>query len=137
MQIEIHAHGFTTTEALHEHVTRRLRHAFGCCADRISRIMVRLSDINGPRGGVDKRCQIQVRLATLADVVIEDTEADLYVAIDRAAERAVRTVVRHLARQRRPVHSPPREEVASGLRRSFEVAVEPNIQLTLIGGNAP
>lgn len=113
MQIEIHAHGFTTTEALREHVTRRLRHVFGCCADRISRIMVRLSDINGPRGGVDKRCQIQVRLATLADVVIEDTEADLYVAIDRAAERAVRTVGRHLARQRRPVRSPQREEAAS------------------------
>lgn len=113
MQIEIHAHGFTTTEALREHVTRRLHHAFGCCTDRIFRIMVRLSDINGPRGGVDKRCQIQVRLATLADVVIEDTEADLYVAIDRAAERAGRTAVRRLARQRRPL-SPPRQEAASG-----------------------
>ena len=114
MQIEIHAHGFTTTEALYEHVTKRLQHALGCCADRISRVMVRLSDINGPRGGVDKRCQIQVRLATLADVVIEDTQADLYVAIDRATERAARTVVRHLARQRRPVRSPPHQETASG-----------------------
>ena len=119
MQIEIQTHGFTATEALREHVERRLRHAFGCCADRISRIMVRLSDINGPRGGVDKRCQVQVRLATLADVVIEDTEADLYVAIDRATERAVRTVVRHLARQRRPVRNPPREEAASGIPTEF------------------
>ncbi len=114
MQIDIYANGFTTTEALREHVARRLRHAFRCCADRISRIMVRLSDINGPRGGVDKRCQIHVRLATLSDVVIEDTEADLYVAIDRAAERAVRTAVRHLARQRRPVRSAPHQETASG-----------------------
>lgn len=114
MQIEIHAHGFTTTEALREHVTRRLQHAFGCCADRITRIMVRLSDINGPRGGVDKRCQIQVRLATLADVVIENTEADLYVAIGRAAERAAKTAVRHLTRQRRPVRSTPHQETASG-----------------------
>ena len=114
MQIDIYANGFTTTGALRAHVARRLQYAFGCCAERISRIMVRLSDINGPRGGVDKRCQIQVRLATLADVVIEDTEADLYVAIDRATERAVRTVVRHLARQRRPVRSPPREEAVSG-----------------------
>ena len=114
MQIDIQTHGFTATEALREHVTRRVHHAFGCCADRISRIMVRLSDINGPRGGVDKRCQIQVHLATLADVVIEDTEADLYVAIDRATERAGRTAVRHLARQRRPVRSPPHQETDSG-----------------------
>ena len=116
MQIEIRAHGFTTTEALREHVTKRLRHAFSSSADRISRIMVRLSDINGPRGGVDKRCQIQVRMAALADVVIEDTEADLYVAIDRAAERANRTATRHLARQRRPLRGAPPEDVAPGLR---------------------
>ncbi len=114
MQIEIQAHGFTATAALREHVTRRLRHALARCADRISRATVRLSDVNGPRGGADKRCQIQVRLTTLADVVIEDTEADLYVAIDRAAERAGRTAVRHLARQRRPVRSAPRQESASG-----------------------
>ena len=80
MQIDIYANGFTTTGALRAHVTRRLRYAFGCCTKRISRIMVRLSDINGPRGGVDKRCQIQVRLAALSDMVIEDTEADMYVA---------------------------------------------------------
>ena len=114
MQIDIQTHGFTATVALREHVARRLQHALGCCADRISRATVRLSDVNGPRGGVDKRCQIQVRLATLTDVVIEDTEADLYVAIDRAAERAGRTAVRHLARQRRPVRSAPRQEPASG-----------------------
>lgn len=114
MQIAIQAHGFTLTEALRAHVSNRLHHAFGCCADRISRIVVRLSDINGPRGGVDKRCQIQARLATLADVVIEDTEADLYVAIDRAAERAGRAAVRHLARQRRPDRSAP--EPVSGPR---------------------
>jgi len=32
--------------------------------------------------------------------VIEDTEADLYVAVDRATDRAGRTVGRRLARQR-------------------------------------
>jgi ribosome-associated translation inhibitor RaiA len=34
--------------------------------------------------------------------VIEDTEADLYMAIDRAAERAGRTLQRRLARRLRP-----------------------------------
>ena len=61
---------------------------------------MRLSDINGPRGGADKCCHIQVVLPHLPDVVIEDIEMDLYAAIDRAADRAGRTVGRRLTRQR-------------------------------------
>jgi len=57
-----------------------------------------LSDINGPRGGVDKRCQLRIVLAGMPDVVIQDTEANLYVAIDRASNRAGRTLVRKLDR---------------------------------------
>jgi len=38
-------------------------------------------------------------LAGLPDVVIEDIEADLYIAIDRATDRAGRTVVRKIDRQ--------------------------------------
>jgi ribosome-associated translation inhibitor RaiA len=38
-------------------------------------------------------------------VVIEDTESDLYVAIDRAAERAERAVVRRLERLREFPHA--------------------------------
>jgi ribosome-associated translation inhibitor RaiA len=60
---------------------------------------MRLSDINGPRGGVDKHCHLQVVLKGLPDVVIEDTEADMYVAINRAVDRAGRTVVRKINRQ--------------------------------------
>ena len=53
---------------------------------------------NGPRGGKDKRCCIQVPFPGTRNVVIEDTEADLYVAIDRAADRAARAVSRRLER---------------------------------------
>jgi putative sigma-54 modulation protein len=58
-----------------------------------------LKDINGPRGGVDKLCQVRLTLPRLRDIVIEDTQADLYVAIDRAADRASRTLNRRLARK--------------------------------------
>jgi len=51
-----------------------------------------------PRGGIDKRCCIQVTLKGPAAVVIEDTESSLYHAIDRAADRAGRSVMRRLAR---------------------------------------
>ena len=67
---------------------------------QLNRNLVRLSDINGPRGGRDKRCRLHLVMPGRANVVIEDTRADLYTAIDCAADRAARTVARKLARLR-------------------------------------
>ena len=100
MQLDIQARNFSLTNALRGHVERRLGFALSTRNDHILRVLVRLSDINGPRGGADKCCHIQVVLPHLPDVVIEDIEEDLYAAIDRAADRAGRTVGRRLARQR-------------------------------------
>ena len=100
MQIEIQARNFPLTQAMRGHVERRLGFALSTRHEHIQRILVRLSDINGPRGGHDKCCHIQVALPQLADVIVEDTESNLYAAIDRAADRASRTVARKLARQR-------------------------------------
>ncbi len=99
MQIDIQARRFTLTDALRSHAERRLRLALTCCDDHIQRIIMRLSDINGPRGGVNKHCHLQVILAGLPDIIIEDTEADMYVAINRASDRAGRTLVRKVNRQ--------------------------------------
>jgi len=89
---------------LREHTERRLQFAFNWAVHDVRRIAVRLSDINGPRGGNDKRCRIQVPLPGGQDVVIEDTESDLYVAIDRAADRTERALARRLDRRREYHH---------------------------------
>lgn len=99
MQIDIQARDFSLTEALRHHAERRLLSALSCCSDHIQGIMMRLSDINGPRGGADKCCHIQVKLAGIPNVVVEDTETDLYFAIDRATDRTGRTVIRKIQRQ--------------------------------------
>ena len=54
MQINIQAKSFSLTNALRSHIQRRLRFTLTSSADYIQRVMVRLSDINGPRGGSDK-----------------------------------------------------------------------------------
>lgn len=112
MQIDIQARNFSLTNALRGHVERRLGFALSTRDDHIQRIMVRLSDVNGPRGGEDKCCHIQVVLPKLTDVVIEDTEMDMYTAIDRAADRAGRTVNRRLTRQRDMDRSTRQDETA-------------------------
>lgn len=99
MQIDIQARDFSLTDALRSHAERRLSFTMTCCDDHIQRVVMRLSDINGPRGGADKRCHLRVVLDGLPDVVIEDIETDMYIAIDRATDRAGRTLVRKIDRQ--------------------------------------
>ena len=100
MKIDIQSLDFELTDALHKYIGWRLGCALSRRDEHIQRVMVRLSDVNGPRGGTDKCCQIQVFLDRCPDVVIEDVEADMYTAIDRAASRASRTVGRRVVRQR-------------------------------------
>ncbi len=99
MQIYIQARQFSLTDALRSHAERRLYTALACCNDHIQKIVMMLSDINGPRGGSDKHCHLQIVLAGLPDIIIEDTESDMYIAIDRATDRAGRTLVRKIERQ--------------------------------------
>ncbi|MGF1546596.1 MAG: HPF/RaiA family ribosome-associated protein [Thiotrichales bacterium] len=96
MHIDIQATSLTLTEALQNHIDRRMRMILARVGQRITRVIVRLSDVNGPKGGCDKVCKIEIRLSGLPDVVIEDVQADLYLAIDRAAARAGRTLARRI-----------------------------------------
>ena len=99
MKIQIAKRNVDVNEALRAHVARRLAFALGRFGDRIGRVIVRFSDINGHRGGVDKRCQIDVDLLPVRAVRAEDTDADLFAAVDRAADRAARSIARAIERE--------------------------------------
>jgi len=100
MRIDIQGRGFPLTAALLDHTNGRLRLALARTGDQIKRVVVRLGDTNGPRGGEDKFCKIQVVLNGAPPVLIEDAGADLYAVIDRAADRAGRNALKHVARLR-------------------------------------
>jgi len=99
MRVHIQAINFQLTCDLRELIKRRLEFSMGRRDEYIQNITVHLSDIRGLRGGIVKRCHISVTLPHLKDVVIEDTEADIFVAIGRAIERAGRTVSRRIERR--------------------------------------
>jgi ribosomal subunit interface protein len=100
MHMTIQANGFVLTAALKTYTEKRVRTALGWAGKHLRELHVSLSDINGPRGGCDKRCRILVQISGGKGVVIEDTETDLYHAIDRAAERVDRAVVRRIEQLR-------------------------------------
>ncbi len=109
MQIFIQARGFDLSAGLREHVERRIHFALDWAHQHVHKVSIRLSDLNGPRGGKDKCCSIQVGVLGTADVLIEDIEPDLYIAIDRATDRAGRTLARQVARQRERRQGSPRD----------------------------
>lgn len=98
MQIEIRTQGIPVTAGMRSHVERRLAFALDRYRERVGRVTVRFGDVNGPRGGSDKTCRLDLTLRPGGTVRVADVDADLYVAIDRAAHRANRSVARRLLR---------------------------------------
>jgi len=83
-----------------EQIRLRLAFALGRFARRIRDVTTSLADVNGRKGGVDKRCRLEVRLSPRGQVTIEEMDANLFAAIARAAGRAGQSVGRALKRRR-------------------------------------
>ena len=84
-----------------EVAVRRLRFVLRRLSWLVPRARVRLSDVNGPRGGVDKQCRVLVTLTHGPAAVVEDLDADLPTLIDRALARAGRVAAKRIEREAR------------------------------------
>lgn len=100
MVIDIRTRGFTLTPGLRTHVERRLEFALDRYQDRVARARVVLGDVNGPRGGRDKRCKLELTLRGSSPVRATAISRDLYAAVDQAAHRAGQSLTRALTRER-------------------------------------
>ncbi len=109
MLLEMHARGVDVDHGLREYVERRLDFALSRFGSQITKAAVHLTDTNGPKGGIDKSCQIVVRLKGLGDIVAEVEDAEWPVTIDRAAARIGQNARRSLERRRQFDRSRPQE----------------------------
>ncbi len=100
MQIQIQARGFTLTPGLISHIEHRLLRSLAHIRDDIKKVAVRISDINGPRHGIDKRCIVQVSLHGHKEVVVKDVHGDMYTAITHAASRVSHAVKKFAGKRR-------------------------------------
>jgi CBS domain-containing protein len=94
-----------------DYLRRKLGRKLGKFGSSIERASVRVEDVNGPRGGVDKRLRIKVVLSGLPSVVIDERHHSLQAAMDRALARAERAV-RQAAQRRRTKSLRPRRSAA-------------------------
>lgn len=96
----IRAVGAPLSAAAKADLRRKLGRKLGRHAVDIERTSVRIDDINGPRGGVDKRCRVKVVLSGLPSIVVEQQHESLQGAIDGALDR-VQLAVRQALKRRR------------------------------------
>lgn len=82
------------------YIRQRLGAKLGKFAKSIERVTVRVRDVNGDRGGVDKVCNIKVVLSGLPSVVFESQSASLKVAVNAALTGVERAVRRSVDRRR-------------------------------------
>ena len=81
----------------------RVRFALRRLTALVPRAKVQFSDVNGPRGGVDKRCQVELKTDSAGTVVIASLARDWRTALDRSLTRATRVLTRSLQRGQKPL----------------------------------
>ena len=86
------------SDALREYIERKMELALDRFDHRLDRIQVRLEDVNGPRGGLDKHCRLHVVGRPSWRIHVEGAGDTFYDAVDAAAARARRSVGQLLAR---------------------------------------
>lgn len=96
---------------LKELAEARVRFAMRRLTGLVPRATVQIADVNGPRGGVDKRCRIQLSTDAHGTVVVTSMARDWRAALDSALARAARALLRLSQRSRRP-HTSTRRTIA-------------------------
>lgn len=96
MQIAVHMSDAGLTEAFRSYVERRLRFALGRFGSRVGQVTVRI----GADGWAQSRCRISTEVLPFGRVAVDESDPDLFAAIDRATGRIGRLFGRELERAR-------------------------------------
>lgn len=101
MNITTRTQGFEMSDAINQFVRRRLNTALRRFDDEITAVDVYMKDENGPKGGVDKRVIIRVRLRNRQVFAVDTEREDLYAAMELGVKRTKRVIRRQLRKSRR------------------------------------
>lgn len=100
MNLDVRAVNFQISDSVDSHAQRRLHAALDRFEPRLSWVNLRLTDDHGKRHGKTMHCCIEAAIRGGGSVLIEQDDADVFTAIDKAAGRMKRTVRRSINRRR-------------------------------------
>ena len=98
MQLTIYKTNVDATASLLDYIDTKMSSSLERMADHIDDITIRIADLNGPRGGEDKRCTVSVTLASKQTTLIAETDSCMYKAVDKVCSRLKRSIRRRVRR---------------------------------------
>jgi ribosome-associated translation inhibitor RaiA len=105
-QFEFHCRDYDVPADVQGYTKEKLGvrlHKFG---HRVISVTVWMKDLNGTKGGVDKVCHMEARLAGMEPVNVQEINGDLRAVIDLAMDRLEDALRRHIGKMR----TKPRQE---------------------------
>jgi ribosome-associated translation inhibitor RaiA len=111
MKIDVHARRFTLTGSLRHAVHREIARLAQAVGAGITRVSVRLFDVNGLRGGPDKGCLVHAKFTDGTSIVGSDVDADLYRSVPAAFEKVLLSRRMNRARRRTLRRHDPRAQL--------------------------
>jgi putative sigma-54 modulation protein len=93
MKVDVRWRATDASDALVGHVNRKLKAALARFDGTVQNIVVRFEDINGPKGGIDKRCTMEAT-GKFGTKMVEACDSDFQVAADQASAVLKRIVAR-------------------------------------------
>jgi len=84
-------------QSIEEDIQRKLRLALSKMTAYISCITFIISENISPNGKTEKHCSLTLSLYRMPNIVIEETQVDLYFVIDRVIQKATRSLSRKLS----------------------------------------
>lgn len=97
MQVLFKSRHSQATE-LRDLTERRVRFILRRLGWMVQRAEVQMSDVNGPRGGIDKHCQVELKTDVAGTVVVSSVASDWRTALNKALARAARFLMHALDR---------------------------------------
>lgn len=75
------------------------RSRLGRIEDRLTRVEVHVGDVNGPRGGDDKKCAVEARPAGMSPISATDQAASIEAAVVGATDKVLAAYDRQIGKR--------------------------------------
>lgn len=98
MTLQIAARGVRLLPSFVDAVERKAAQAFDRFERSLIDVRLMLRDLNGPKGGTDKLCRVEIAVVHGPNIIIESRGDDVLSVAGRAIDRAAHAVSRRLER---------------------------------------